>query len=140
MLQDPKDIQKTPATSAEWLQLDKKYRLQTRYTAPVVLERGRGCMVWDVEGRAYLDFVSGQVCNATGHSHPRYAAAIGAQAAKFIQRGSGFTDTEQCNYFNLGFTTHTWKDNGVKKQITPILCLGFQILYPPLKKSNLKFT
>ncbi len=95
MLQDPKDSRKTPATSAEWLELDKKYRLQTRYTAPVVLERGRGCTVWDVEGRGYLDFVSGQVCNATGHSHPRYAEAIAAQAAKFIQRGSGFTDTEQ---------------------------------------------
>lgn len=95
MLQDAQDLTKVPTSSADWLELDRKYRLQSRYTAPVVLDRGKGTTVWDVEGRAYLDFVSGQICTVTGHSHPRYVEAIATQAAKFIQRGSGFTDTAQ---------------------------------------------
>ena len=37
---------------------------------PVVLERGEGCRVWDVEGKEYLDFVAGIAVCVLGHCHP----------------------------------------------------------------------
>ncbi len=47
---------------------------------PIVLERGSGCTVWDTQGRAYTDFVSGiAVCNL-GHAHPRVSRALAKQA------------------------------------------------------------
>ncbi len=47
---------------------------------PLVLTRGNGCRVWDIDGREYLDFVSGiAVCNL-GHAHPRVTEALARQA------------------------------------------------------------
>ncbi|MDY6790259.1 MAG: acetylornithine transaminase [Thermodesulfobacteriota bacterium] len=47
---------------------------------PIVIERGKGCKLWDTEGRSYTDFVAGiAVCNL-GHAHPSVARALSAQA------------------------------------------------------------
>lgn len=47
---------------------------------PIVIVRGKGCTLWDTEGRAYTDFVSGiAVCNL-GHAHPRISRALSRQA------------------------------------------------------------
>jgi len=51
---------------------------------PVVLERGEGCRVWDVEGKEYLDFVAGIAVCALGHCHPAVVRAIQDQAAKLL--------------------------------------------------------
>ena len=53
-----------------WVELDRKYRVQVRKTRSIVLEKGRGVEVWDVEGKRYLDFESGQMAMVAGHSHP----------------------------------------------------------------------
>jgi 4-aminobutyrate aminotransferase len=45
---------------------------------------GKGCRVTTVDGAEYLDFAAGIAVNSTGHAHPRVAAAIAAQADKFI--------------------------------------------------------
>jgi acetylornithine aminotransferase len=51
---------------------------------PVVFEKGRGCALWDTEGRSYTDFVAGiAVCNL-GHAHPRVSAAISRQAETLL--------------------------------------------------------
>ena len=51
---------------------------------PVALVKGNGAIVWDADGREYLDFVSGlAVCNL-GHSHPAVVSAIKEQAEKLI--------------------------------------------------------
>jgi acetylornithine/N-succinyldiaminopimelate aminotransferase len=51
---------------------------------PIVLERGRGCTVWDTRGRRYTDFVAGiAVCNL-GHAHPRIADAVARQARQLV--------------------------------------------------------
>jgi acetylornithine aminotransferase len=51
---------------------------------PVVLEKGRGCTVWDIHGKAYTDFVAGiAVCNL-GHAHPAVAAAVAEQADRLV--------------------------------------------------------
>ncbi|MGA2031880.1 MAG: adenosylmethionine--8-amino-7-oxononanoate transaminase, partial [Thermoguttaceae bacterium] len=46
---------------------------------PLLLERGEGCLLYDVDGRAYIDGVSSLWCNVHGHRHPRIDAAIRAQ-------------------------------------------------------------
>lgn len=51
---------------------------------PFVMERGRGCQVWDADGVPFLDMTSGIAVTATGHSHPRVVAAIRRQAEQFI--------------------------------------------------------
>ncbi len=46
---------------------------------PLVLERGEGCTLFDIDGNAYIDGVSSLWCNVHGHRHPRLDAAIRAQ-------------------------------------------------------------
>ncbi|GIX44132.1 MAG: acetyl ornithine aminotransferase family protein [Candidatus Hydrogenedentota bacterium] len=49
-----------------------------------VMERGEGCVVWDVDGNRYLDLAAGIAVCSTGHSHPKVVAAIQEQASKFL--------------------------------------------------------
>jgi acetylornithine/N-succinyldiaminopimelate aminotransferase len=65
-------------------ELERQYLLQTYNRYPVVLARGKGVFVWDIEGMKYLDFVSGIGVNALGHAHPRIVKAIRDQSAKLI--------------------------------------------------------
>ena len=81
-----------PQTLQEWLELDKKYRIEGRYEISQVLVRGEGVRVWDADGKAYIDFESGQVCASTGHCHHAYTKAIIDQAGKLVQTGSGYTN------------------------------------------------
>lgn len=46
---------------------------------PIALERGKGCRVWDTEGREYLDFVAGIATCTLGHAHPALVAAVTTQ-------------------------------------------------------------
>ena len=64
--------------------LSEQYVANTYARYPVLLVRGKGTRVWDLEGEEYLDFVSGlAVCNL-GHCHPRVVKTIQDQAAKLI--------------------------------------------------------
>jgi predicted acetylornithine/succinylornithine family transaminase len=64
--------------------LSEKYVANTYSRYPVLLVRGKGTRVWDLEGEEYLDFVSGlAVCNL-GHCHPKVVKAIQDQAEKLI--------------------------------------------------------
>lgn len=83
--------QSPPKTNADWLALFHKHRLTTRYVSPIVLERGDGLRVWDVEGKEYLDFHSGQVCAGIGHANKDFAAAVSRQLHTLVQTGSIFT-------------------------------------------------
>ena len=65
-------------------ELERKYLLQTYNRYPVVLSRGKGVFVYDIEGKRYLDFVAGLGVNALGHAHPRVVKTIREQAAKVI--------------------------------------------------------
>src|SRR5215472_17038962 len=51
---------------------------------PLVAESGKGCIVKDVDGNEFIDFNSGLVCLAVGHSHPKVVSAIKSQAEKLI--------------------------------------------------------
>lgn len=57
---------------------------------PFVMDHGKGCEVWDVDGNRFLDFAAGIAVVATGHSHPKVVKAIQEQAEKFIHISSDF--------------------------------------------------
>src|SRR5271157_4827826 len=73
-----------PTTLEQIAELERKYLLTTYNRYPVVLARGKGVFVYDIEGKRYLDFVAGLGVNALGHAHPRIVKAIREQAAKVI--------------------------------------------------------
>jgi predicted acetylornithine/succinylornithine family transaminase len=56
----------------------------------VVFQHGRGCRLFDAEGRSYLDLISGVGVAALGHAHPRLAAAISAQAQELVHTSNLF--------------------------------------------------
>ena len=66
------------------MSVSETYVAHTYARYPILLVRGKGTRVWDMDGKEYLDFVSGlAVCNL-GHCHPKVVKAIQDQAAKLI--------------------------------------------------------
>jgi acetylornithine/N-succinyldiaminopimelate aminotransferase len=68
----------------ETAELFAKYVVPNYTRFPVCLVRGEGSIVWDDQGRRYLDFFPGWGCNLLGHCPPRVVAAIQQQAAELI--------------------------------------------------------
>jgi acetylornithine/N-succinyldiaminopimelate aminotransferase len=71
-------------TSEEVIQREKQFLLQTYNRYPLVIERGKGVFLFDLDGKKYLDFVAGLGVNALGHGHPRIVKTIRDQAARAI--------------------------------------------------------
>src|SRR6201997_2203696 len=76
--------QTPPPTLESIAGLEQQYLLHTYSRYPVVLQRGKGVFLFDIEGKRYLDFVAGIGVNALGHAHPRIVKAIRDQASKLI--------------------------------------------------------
>jgi acetylornithine/succinyldiaminopimelate/putrescine aminotransferase len=68
----------------ERVQEAEKFLLPTYKRQAFLLERGRGCYVFDAEGKKYLDFLGGIAVNALGHAHPRVAKVIRREAGRAI--------------------------------------------------------
>src|ERR1035438_2438697 len=66
------------------IDLERQYLLQNYSRYPLVVHRGKGCHVYDVNGTRYLDFIAGIGVNALGHAHPRIVKVIREQAALLI--------------------------------------------------------
>ena len=62
----------------------KKYVMNTYGRLPLVIDRGEGCYVWDLEGKRYLDLVAGIAVNSLGHCHPAVTKAIQEQCTKLL--------------------------------------------------------
>jgi len=69
-----------PTTS----ELAEKYLMQTGRRLPVTFVRGEGCLLFDEEGKEYLDLVAGIAVNLLGHAHPDIARTVGGQARTLI--------------------------------------------------------
>ena len=72
------------STYQEIVEREKKYLLNTYARYPLAIARGKGVYVYDVDGKRYLDFLTGLGVNALGHAHPRIVKVIRDQAAKVI--------------------------------------------------------
>ena len=77
-------------TSEQWKELESKYYMFLVRRQPMVLERGEGARVWDVDGKEYLDFTSGWAVNNAGHCNEAVANAIAEQARTLVQTSNQF--------------------------------------------------
>lgn len=80
--------------SQQFIDLEEKYGAHNYHPLPVVLEKGKGSIVWDVEGKEYLDFLSAYSAVNQGHCHPRLLAAMGKQAQKLTLSSRAFHNNQ----------------------------------------------
>jgi ornithine--oxo-acid transaminase len=73
-----------------FLQLEEKFGAHNYHPLPVVLEKGQGVFLWDVEGKRYYDFLSGYSAVNQGHCHPAIIASLIEQAQKLTLTSRAF--------------------------------------------------
>ncbi|GGC88777.1 ornithine--oxo-acid transaminase [Flavobacterium lutivivi] len=77
-------------SSAEAISLEEKFGAHNYHPLPVVLSRGEGVYVWDVEGKKYYDFLSAYSAVNQGHCHPKIINALIEQAQKLTLTSRAF--------------------------------------------------
>lgn len=77
-------------TATDVIAIEKEHVLQVYRRGTVVFQRGRGCRLFDADGRSYLDLISGVGVAALGHAHPRLAAALAEQARQLLHTSNLF--------------------------------------------------
>lgn len=77
-------------TSKDYIAREEQYGAHNYHPLPVVLERGEGVFVWDVEGKKYYDFLSAYSAVNQGHCHPRIVDALTRQAQKLALTSRAF--------------------------------------------------
>jgi ornithine--oxo-acid transaminase len=85
-------------TSNELIALEDKFGAHNYHPLPVVLSRGRGVEVWDVEGKKYFDFLSAYSAVNQGHCHPKIISALTAQASQLTLTSRAFYNDVLGNY------------------------------------------
>src|SRR6201986_5010380 len=73
-----------------FLQLEAQFGAHNYHPLPVVLEKGAGVFLWDVDGKRYYDFLSGYSAVNQGHCHPKIIAALLDQAQKLTLTSRAF--------------------------------------------------
>jgi ornithine--oxo-acid transaminase len=73
-----------------YLQLEEKHGAHNYHPLPVVLAKGEGVFVWDVEGKRYYDFLSGYSAVNQGHCHPKIISALTEQAQRLTLTSRAF--------------------------------------------------
>jgi len=71
-------------TREDIMTIEEDYQLKTYRKLPIVVERGSGSWIWDVDGKGYLDFYGGHCVTILGHRHPAVVKAIRQQADKIL--------------------------------------------------------
>lgn len=99
--------------------LEDRYGAHNYHPLPVVLSRGQGVYVWDVDGKQYLDFLSAYSAVNQGHCHPRIVAALIEQAQRLTLTSRAFhndqlgeTEKYLCDYF--GYDKALLMNSGVE--------------------------
>jgi ornithine--oxo-acid transaminase len=77
-------------TSQDFIQLEDKYGAHNYHPLDVVIDRGKGVWVWDVDGKKYLDFLSAYSAVNQGHCHPKIIKALTEQANKLTLTSRAF--------------------------------------------------
>ncbi|MEI6060585.1 MAG: ornithine--oxo-acid transaminase [Bacteroidota bacterium] len=81
-------------TSAKAIELEDKYGAHNYHPLPVVLAKGEGALVWDIEGKQYFDFLSAYSAVNQGHCHPKIVGAM-------IEQAQVLTLTSRAFYNNM---------------------------------------
>lgn len=87
--------------SKDFIALEDRRGAHNYHPLPVVLKRGEGIFMWDVEGKRYYDFLSAYSAVNQGHSHPKILAALQEQASKLTLTSRAFHNDQlgpYCDY------------------------------------------
>jgi ornithine--oxo-acid transaminase len=99
-----------PASTGAFIALEERYGASNYKPLNVVLTRGQGVHVWDVEGKRYLDCLSSYSAVNHGHCHPKILAALAEQAARLTITSRAFrNDQLGLFYEELCALTHSHK-------------------------------
>jgi predicted acetylornithine/succinylornithine family transaminase len=94
-----------PKSTADWIAIEQATFFANR-RPPLVIERGQGSRVWDVEGRDYLDLIAGIAVTSLGHSSPVVQRALAEQSARLIHISNLFYSIPQLELAQL-LTSHS---------------------------------
>lgn len=84
-----------PMITSDLIADSQKYLMNTYTRQPLVLVKGRGAVVYDSDGREYLDFVAGVATNNLGHCHPRVVVALQKQAQRLMHVSNHYHNEPQ---------------------------------------------
>ncbi|MDR6159801.1 ornithine--oxo-acid transaminase [Chryseobacterium sp. SLBN-27] len=84
--------------SQYFIDLEDKHGAHNYHPLPVVLDKGEGVFVWDVEGKKYYDFLSAYSAVNQGHSHPKIVEALVEQAKKLALTSRAFYNSKLGEY------------------------------------------
>ena len=90
-----------PGSSADLMARERRVGSENYHPLPVVLARGRGVSVWDVEGREYQDWLAGYSAVNQGHAHPRIVRTLQAQAERLTLVSRAFFSDQFAPYAEL---------------------------------------
>lgn len=93
----------------DWMEIESRVFLRAYKRVPLVIERGAGCRVWDVEGRSYLDLVGGWAVDSLGHCPPAVVNALLTQAQTLIQVSNQYYSVPQLELAQL-LVDHSFAD------------------------------
>lgn len=94
----------TKLTAPQLMDLENNYGAHNYHPLPVVLERGQGVYVWDVDGKKYFDFLSAYSAVNQGHCHPKIIGTLVEQAQKLTLTSRAFYNSQLGRYEE--FVTH----------------------------------
>jgi acetylornithine/N-succinyldiaminopimelate aminotransferase len=78
---------------SQWIERGKQVIMHTYNSFPIVLDRGKGMYVWDIEGKCYLDFVSGIAVNCLGYKNETYIENVTNQLQKLTHCSNLYWNT-----------------------------------------------
>jgi ornithine--oxo-acid transaminase len=118
-------VQAAVTSSRQAIELEDKYGAHNYHPLPVVLKKGEGVFLWDVEGNKYYDFLSAYSAVNQGHCHPRIIGALTDQAREltltsraFYNDKLGVTERYFCEYF--GYDKALMMNSGAEANETAI--------------------
>jgi ornithine--oxo-acid transaminase len=131
--------------SRHYFELEEKYSAHNYHPLPVVLNRGQGVYVWDVDGKKYYDFLSGYSAINQGHCHPKIIATLIEQAQKLTLVSRAFYSDLLGEYAQFitqyfGYTKVLPMNTGVEAVETAIkLCRrwGYEVKGIPENKAKI---
>ncbi|RZK42857.1 MAG: ornithine--oxo-acid transaminase [Pedobacter sp.] len=122
------EITQNNTRTKELIEIEDRYGAHNYHPLPVVLEKGEGVYLWDVEGKKYLDFLSAYSAVNQGHCHPRIIGALSEQAKKLTLTSRAFHSDQLgafCKYAGelFGYDRVIMMNSGVEAVETAIkLC------------------
>ena len=130
----------TTAATQNFIGKEARYGARNYQPVPVVVERARDCLVWDVEGREYIDMMSAYSAVSHGHLHPRVVAAAQRQLERVAVTSRAYHGTTLGPFLEklcalAGFERALPMNTGAEAVETAIKCArrwGYPVSYTHL--------